>query len=167
MIIYDFSKDSSLFSFLFTLITIVCFVCLIMLVIFGIRTVMKNGISYHTFLLLIAVTIVMVLFVFLSYRTFGVMKYNLTCTSKNYELVSGPLEIVSITRDDYRDEELYTIDFIVDGHTFKGVVNSFSAEQKKQLTTLDKDIEVRYSYIRDDLVIYQIVEKKTGDGSLS
>lgn len=157
MIIYDYSKDSSLCTFLFTLITIVCVVCLIMIVIFGVRTVMKYGISYPTFLLLLATIVTLIISVFLSHNTFAMLKYNSTCTSGNYELVSGPLEIVSITQNDYRDEELYNIEFTVNGISFKNVVNSFSAEQKNILTTLDKDVEVRYSYINDNLVIYQIV----------
>lgn len=157
MVIYDYSKDSSLFLILFALITIVCFVCVIVFVVLGIRTFLKTGISYHIFLLSLATIVAMILFAFLTHHTFVLTKYNVTCASGNYEFVSGSLEIVSITQDDYRDEELYTIDFIVNGVSFNGIVNSFSIEQKNMLTTLDKDVEIRYSYINDELVIYQIV----------
>ncbi len=157
MIIYDYSKDSSLFSILFILIAIVCFVCLIMLAVFSIRTFLKTGISHYVFLLLLATIVLMILFAFLARFAFGLTKYNITCASGDYEFVSGPLEIISVTQDDYRDEELYSVDFKVDGITFQSVVNSFSAEQKNMLTSLDKDIEVRYSYINDELVIYQLV----------
>lgn len=157
MIIYDYSKDSSLYSILFSLITIVCVCCLIILIILGIKTVMKNGVSYHIILVSLAVIVMLILSGFVSYRTYTIIDYNLKCTSGNYETVSGTFEIVSITQDDYRDEELYTIDFIVNGVSFNDPVNSFSAKQKNMLSTIDKNVEIRYSYINDELVIYQIV----------
>lgn len=115
------------------------------------------GITVINFALLIAIIVALVLFCFVSYRTFMIIKFHFTCISENYESVLGPIEIVSCTQNDYRDMELYDVEFKINGMYFKPV-NSFSIEQKTLLTTnLDKDIEIRYSYIGKELVIYQIV----------
>ena len=87
-------------------------------------------------------------------------KYNVICGRGNYKTAFGTIENLYVSRNDYRDEELYSIEFTVDGVEFKDLVNSFSAEQRNLLTLLNDDVEVRYSYIRGQIAIYQIVTKE-------
>ncbi len=157
MIIYDYSEDILLSTIIFALMTIICLVTLLFLVIHSVRAIKRNGVTSGLLVPLVAIIVVSVLLVFLSYRTFTLVKFSSACASGNYESVSGSIEIVSCKKNDYRDTELYDIEFTVNGLYFKNT-NSFSLEQKTQLTTnFDKNIEVRYSYIGKELMIYQIV----------
>lgn len=115
MIIYDYSKDILRSSILFCLINTICAGSLIALIVFGIKAIINHGMSYHILLLVFSVIVVLALTGFLSYRTHSIVKYNYKCKSGNYETVSGTFEIVNIAQDGYRDEVLYTIDFIVNG----------------------------------------------------
>ena len=75
----------------------------------------------------------------------------------NYKTTTGKIEIIAISQNDYRDEELYSIDFVVNGVAFNKLFNSFSTEQKDILTSIERQIEIRYSYVKGEMVIYQIV----------
>jgi len=157
MKVYDYHENNLLSTILFVLITIVCLTVLAFLVINSIKAIKKRGFCKDTILLLGAVTVVLILTCFLSYQTFTLVKFDVICASGDYEFVSGSLEIVSITQNDYRDVEQYDIEFIVDGTHFKNT-NSFSAEQKELISSnLEKDVEVRFSFIGKELVIYQII----------
>ena len=157
MVLYDYSKESSLNSFIFISISLICILCLIFLTVLAVRTYMKKGNGEHFIFLTIATIVSLILSAFLSYQAFVLSKYNAMCVQENYETTIGTIEIISVSRNDYRDEELYSIDFAVNGITFNNLVNSFSTEQKDILTSIDRKVEIRYSYVKGKMVIYQIV----------
>lgn len=157
MVLYDYSKESLLNSIIFVAISLICIVCTIVLTFFAVRTYMKKELSEHSIFLTIAIVASLILSVFLSYQAFVLSKYNTLCAQGNYKTATGAIEIISVSRNDYRDEELYSIDFAVNEATFNNLVNSFSAEQKDILTSIDRTVQIRYSYIKGEMVIYQIV----------
>jgi len=156
MVLYDYSKESSLNSILYVTISVICIVCLTVLTIFAIRTYIK-GWSEHAVFLSIAIVVLLIISIFLSHQAFMLSKYNVICTRGNYEITIGTIEDLHVSRNDYRDEELYSIDFTVDGVEFKNLVNGFSDEQRDLLTSFNDDVEVRYSYVKGEIMIYQIV----------
>lgn len=156
MVLYDYSGESSLNSILFVTISVICIVCLIVLTIFAIRTYIKGWLEHAVFLS-VAVLVLLIISIFLSHQAFMLSKYNVICTRGNYEIAIGTIKDLHVSRNDYRDEELYSIDFTVDGVEFKNLVNSFSDEQRDLLTSFNDDVEVRYSYVKGEIVIYQIV----------
>ena len=121
------------------------------------RQVGKRGWSEHSVILSIAVVVSLIISIFLSNQAFVLTKYNVLCTQGNYKTAFGTLDNLLVLRNDYRDEELYTIEFTVNDVEFKNLVNSFSIEQCNQFTSFDGNVEVRYSYIKGEIVIYQIV----------
>ena len=157
MVLYDYSKESSLNSIIFITISVICIICLAILTVFSIRTYMKRGWSEHSVILSIAVVVSLIISIFLSNQAFVLTKYNVLCTQGNYKTAFGTLDNLLVLRNDYRDEELYTIEFTVNDVEFKNLVNSFSIEQCNQFTSLNGNVEVRYSYIKGEIVIYQIV----------
>ena len=157
MVLYDYSKESSLNSIIFITISVICIICLTILTVFFIRTYMKRGWSEHSVILSIAVIISLIISIFLSNQALVLTKYNVLCTQGNYKTAFGTLDNLLVLRNDYRDEELYTIEFTVNDVEFKNLVNSFSIEQCNQFTSFDGNVEVRYSYIKGEIVIYQIV----------
>lgn len=157
MVLYDYSKESSLNSIIFITISVICIICLTILTVFFIRTYMKRGWSEHSVILSIAVVISLIISIFLSNQALVLTKYNVLCTQGNYKTAFGTLDNLLVLRNDYRDEELYTIEFTVNDVEFKNLVNSFSIEQCNQFTSFDGNVEVRYSYIKGEIVIYQIV----------
>ena len=157
MVLYDYSKESSLNSIIFITISVICIICLTILTVFSIRTYMKRGWSEHSVILSIAVVVSLIISIFLSNQAFVLTKYNVLCTQGNYKTAFGTLDNLLVLRNDYRDEELYTIEFTVNDVEFKNLVNSFSIEQCNQFTSFNGNVEVRYSYIKGEIVIYQIV----------
>jgi len=157
MVLYDYSKESSLNSIIFITISVICIICLAILTVFSIRTYMKRGWSEHSVILSIAVVVSLIISIFLSNQAFVLTKYNVLCTQGNYKTAFGTLDNLLVLRNDYRDEELYTIEFTVNDVEFKNLVNSFSIEQCNQFTSFNGNVEVRYSYIKGEIVIYQIV----------
>ena len=157
MVLYDYSKESSLNSIIFITISVICIICLAILTAFAIRTYMKKGWSEHSVILSIAVVVSLIISIFLSNQAFVLTKYNVLCTQGNYKTAFGTLDNLLVLRNDYRDEELYTIEFTVNDVEFKNLVNSFSIEQCNQFTSFNGNVEVRYSYIKGEIVIYQIV----------
>ena len=160
MVLYDYSKESFLNSILYVAISVICVVCLTIIAVFAIRTYMKEGWSEHSVFLSIAVVVPLIVSMFLSRQAFAISKYNVICGRGNYKTAFGTIENLYVSRNDYRDEELYSIELTVDGVEFKDLVNSFSAEQRNLLTLLNDDVEVRYSYIKGQIAIYQIVTKE-------
>ena len=157
MKIYDYYEDNSLSTVIFVLITIICFAVLIFLIIHNVKGVRKHGFCLETALLLAALIVTAVFTCFLSCNSLALIKFDVTCGAGNYETVSGPVEIVAVTRNDYRDSEQYDIDFFVNEMRFQNTT-SFSTKQKELiLSNLEKDIEVRYSFVGKELVIYQIL----------
>lgn len=157
MVLYDYSKESSLNSIIFITISVICIICLAILTVFSIRTYMKRGWSEHSVILSIAVVVSLIISIFLSNQAFVLTKYNVLCTQGNYKTAFGTLDNLLVLQNDYRDEELYTIEFTVNDVEFKNLVNSFSIEQCNQFTSFNGNVEVRYSYIKGEIVIYQIV----------
>ena len=157
MVLYDYSKESSLNSIVFITISVICIICLAILTVFSIRTYMKRGWSEHSVILSIAVVVSLIISIFLSNQAFVLTKYNVLCTQGNYKTAFGTLDNLLVLQNDYRDEELYTIEFTVNDVEFKNLVNSFSIEQCNQFTSFNGNVEVRYSYIKGEIVIYQIV----------
>ena len=157
MVLYDYSKESSLNSIIFITISVICIICLAILTVFSIRTYMKRGWSEHSVILSIAVVVSLIISIFLSNQAVVLTKYNVLCTQGNYKTAFGTLDNLLVLRNDYRDEELYTIEFTVNDVEFKNLVNSFSIEQCNQFTSFNGNVEVRYSYIKGEIVIYQIV----------
>ena len=157
MVLYDYSKESSLNSIIFITISVICIICLAILTVSSIRTYMKRGWSEHSVILSIAVVVSLIISIFLSNQAFVLTKYNVLCTQENYKTAFGTLDNLRVLRNDYRDEELYTIEFTVNDVEFKNLVNSFSIEQCNQFTSFNGNVEVRYSYIKGEIVIYQIV----------
>ena len=157
MVLYDYSKESSLNSIIFITISVICIICLAILTVFFIRTYMKRGWSEHSVILSIAVVVSLIISIFLSNQALVLTKYNVLCTQGNYKTAFGTLDNLLVLRNDYRDEELYTIEFTVNDVEFKNLVNSFSIEQCNQFTSFNGNVEVRYSYIKGEIVIYQIV----------
>ena len=157
MVLYDYSKESSLNSIIFITISVICIICLAILTVFSIRTYMKRGWSEHFVILSIAVVVSLIISIFLSNQAFVLTKYNVLCTQGNYKTAFGTLDNLLVLQNDYRDEELYTIEFTVNDVEFKNLVNSFSIEQCNQFTSFNGNVEVRYSYIKGEIVIYQIV----------
>ncbi len=157
MKIYDFYNDNSMATVIFVAATITCLVVLSSLIIYFIKTIKKGVDVFPILLLAIGFIIVLVLICYLSYYSFMLVKFNIICVKGDYEMVTGPAEIVKIERNDYRDSELYNIEFVVDKIQFK-TVNSYSVEEKELIVSnLDKDIQVLYSYIGNELIIYQII----------
>ena len=157
MVVYDYSKESSLNSLVFCAISLICILCLIFLMVLAVRTYMKKGCGEHFIILILAAVASLILSVFLSHHAFVLSKYNAICVHGNYETTTGEIEIIAISQNDYRDEELYSIDFVVNGVAFNNLVNSFSKEQKEILTSIERQVEIRYSYLKGEMVIYQIV----------
>ena len=157
MILYDYSKESLLSSIVFSIISLICIICLAVFITLGVRTYVKNGWDHRLVKLSLAIVVSVVLSVFLLDQTFKMINRNAIYSSGKYETIVGPIEIGSITRRDYRDEELYSIDFVVAGVHFQNLVNSFSVEKKNELTKSDTDVEIRYSYVEEEMIIYQIV----------
>ena len=157
MVLYDYSKESSLNSIIFITISVICIICLAILTVFSIRTYMKRGWSEHSVILSIAVVVSLIISIFLSNQAFVLTKYNVLCTQGNYKTAFGTLDNLLVLRNDYRDEELYTIEFTVNDVEFKNLVNSFSIEQCHQFTSFNGNVEVRYSSIKGEIAIYQIV----------
>lgn len=155
--LYDYSKESSLYSSIFSIISVICILCVVVLIILGVRTYNQHDRTNHLIIISFVTIISLILSMFLSYQAFAVIKYNNTCASGNYETIIGSIEIVSVAQNDYRGEELYSIDFVVNGVEFKNLVNNFSADQKNLITAIDDNVEVRYAYIKGELMIYQIV----------
>ena len=157
MVLYDYSKEASLNSIIFITISVICIICLAILTVFSIRTYVKRGWSEHSVILSIAVVVSLIISIFLSNQAFVLTKYNVLCTQGNYKTAFGTLDNLLVLRNDYRDEELYTIEFTVNDVEFKNLVNSFSIEQCNKFTSFNGNVEVRYSYIKGEIVIYQIV----------
>ena len=157
MVLYDYSKEFALNSIIYITISVICIICLAILTTFAIRIYMKRGWSEHSVILSIAVAVSLIISVFLSNQAIALTKYNVLCTQGNYETAFGTLDNLLVFRNDYRDEELYTIEFTVNDIEFKNLVNSFSIEQCNQFTSFNGNVEVRYSYIKGEIAVYQIV----------
>jgi len=71
--------------------------------------------------------------------------------------------VLSVERNDYRDEELYDISFKVGSVELCDAVNSYSRTQMEAITK-STDVTVEYGYIGDELVIVGITEAKTHTG---
>lgn len=157
MKIYDYYNDNLYLSTIFFILTVVCIIVVIYLAINAIKSVKRNGVSIQTAIYLLPIIVVTVLLFFVSRYTFNLMKFDLICKNQKYETVTGDMKIISIERNDYRDTEEYDIVFSVDGVILDNLVNTFSKEQKEKLLSAEsKNITVFYSYIANELAIYQI-----------
>lgn len=157
MKIYDYYNDNLYLSAIFFILTVVCIIVVIYLAINAIKSVKRNGVSIQTAIYLLPIIVVTVLLFFVSRYTFNLMKFDLICKNQKYETVTGDMKIISIERNDYRDTEGYDIVFSVDGVILDNLVNTFSKEQKEKLLSAEsKNITVFYSYIANELAIYQI-----------
>ena len=157
MVLYDYSMESCRNSVIYVAVSAVCIVCFAILTVFAIRAYRKKGRSKDAVLLSVAVVVPLIVSVFLSYQAVVVSEYAVICRRENYETAVGTIENLHVTPKHYRDEEVYSIEFTVDGVEFKNPVNRFSAEQRNLLTSFHDDVEVRYSYMDGEIAIYQIV----------
>ncbi|MBE6788052.1 MAG: hypothetical protein E7539_00105 [Ruminococcaceae bacterium] len=159
MKIYDYYDDSSYLSQIFLIITVVCAIIIFYLIINTIKTVKGNGVGIQTAVHLLPIVIVTVLLFFVSRYTYNLVKFDSICKNQKYETVTGNMKLISVERNDYRDTEEYDIAFSVDGVILDNIVNKFSKEQKEKLLSVEsKTITVHYSYIANELAIYQIYQ---------
>lgn len=169
MTIYDYYKNNSFSSTFFLIATVVCLIVLVYQVILAIK-MLNNSFKKLEFLLLIFTLILtLVITLFVTFQTYCLIKFDLDFKNKNYETVTGNLNIITIERNDYRDSEGYDITFSVNEHHFDKM-NTFSAGEKKNLLESNSNIvTVYYGYIKKQVVIYRIEgdTQKTGDGSVS
>ena len=112
--------------------------------------------SLPAFLPLIIVAVITVAFASFGAKTVAFFR-------SEKQVASGQLEVLSVERNDYRDEELYDISFKVGSVELCDTVNSYSRTQMEAITK-STDVTVEYGYIGDDLVIVGITEAKTHTG---
>ena len=103
----------------------------------------------------IAFVLVITLICGLSNQTYFIFK----CITGNYEYIVGEIEITDVIRNDYRDTELYDITFNVDEVKFVNIVNSFSKEQKDELSSCDA-VAVKYVALDDEIIIFEIINEE-------
>jgi len=157
MVIVDWTEDYFTAAIVFGFLTLLCLSVLIYLIIEAVKLIKKRNFSAELILLFLIIAVILIMAGFLSYRTITLAKFNVVFWSDNYEVVSGEFEINSITRNDYRDSELYDIEFTINEMHFINTYG-FSFEEKEKLIKISNaNIEVRYHYIGKEVFIYQIL----------
>lgn len=155
MLIYDFTKNLLQISVFMCLIALVCIVCLIQLIVWT-KNAFKNKEIVQIVALLLAIIILIPIIFGASFYAFITTRGVFTYYSGNYKFVSGQLEILTIERNDSRYEELYYMSFTIGDVLFENAVNGFSKKLKDTLSAIDKNVEIRYSYLNRKVMIYQI-----------
>lgn len=157
MVIVDWTEDYFTAAIVFGVLTLLCLSVLIYLIIRVTKAIIKRKFSVELFLLFIIIAVILIMAGFLSYRTITLAKFNVVFWSDNYEVVSGEFEINSITRNDYRDSELYDIEFTINEMHFINTYGFSFEEKEKLIKNSNANIEVRYHYIGKEVFIYQIL----------
>ena len=157
MVIVDWTEDYFTAAIVFGFLTLLCLSVLIYLIIEAVKLIKKRNFSAELILLFLIIAVILIMAGFLSYRTITLAKFNVVFWSDNYEVVSGEFEINSITRDDYRDSELYDIEFTINEMHFINTYGFSFEEKEKLIKNSNANIEVRYHYIGKEVFIYQIL----------
>ena len=160
--IYDFYRE---YSFVIAVVLCLILIWFALIVCFTVRGILqiKNGkgkavaeLVLPAFLPLIIVAVITVAFASFGAKTVAFFR-------SEKQVASGQLEVLSVERNDYRDEELYDISFKVGSVELCDAVNSYSRAQMEAITK-STDVIVEYGYIGDELVIVGITEAKTHTG---